>query len=379
MRILVASSSYKESLSSIQATNIISDSILQINPEYEVIKKPLSDGGTNFEDIIISNINGRHVFCEAHNAIGKKIKTQYGVSSDNNTAIIEMAKTCALANIPISLRNPLNTSSFGVGEQINHAIQYGCNNIILGLGDTGTHDMGLGLLQALQFEFYDHNHNLLLPAQGAQQLTKISEISDQNVDSKIKSCHFTIACDVNNPLLGENGSAHTFARQKGASPDMINILEKGATKFANILKKHTGKSVANIHGTGAAGGVAASMLALLNSQIVSGIGLVIKYSDIEKTLKNGIDLVITGEGKIDHQSLKGKASLEVSKLCQQYNIPVIAFCGILDDKSGEFANHFTSIKEISPKNTPLSEALKFAPQNLAKTTKETIKSYLNIL
>lgn len=375
MHILIATNSYKEALSAIHATNIISDVIKQICPNCLISQQPLSDGGHCFEDILVNSIGGRHILCNTHNAIGNIIKTQYGIAPDNTTAIIEMAKTCALADIPIKYRNPLMTSSFGVGEQIIHAVNNGCNNIIIGLGDTGTHDMGLGLLQALKFEFFDINNTLLPIAKGGNQLNKISRINDINVDTKIKKCKFTIASDVKNSLLGKTGAAQTFAPQKGATSDMVLELEKGALNFSKVLMKHTQKNVTNIAGCGAAGGVGASMLALLNTEMASGIDLIIKHSKIEQKLKNGVDLVITGEGKLDNQSLTGKAPIEISKLCKKYNIPVIAFCGVLDDENNQLSKTFTLIKEISPRNTTKQEALKQASKNLEKAAYSVLKNY----
>lgn len=374
MIILIASDSYKECMSAIQITDIIADTVHQIYPKAKIVKTPLSDGGEGFEDIIVGNAKGRHITCKARNSIGKIIKSRYGALPDGQTAIIEMAKTCALADIPLPLRNPLNTSSFGVGEQILHAAQKGFRNIVIGLGDTGTHDMGLGLLQALNFKFYDIHQKILPAAKGAGQLIKIAKIDDCTVPSVIKECNFTIAGDVHNTLLGKSGAAYTYASQKGATPDMVKELENGASNFAQIIKALTGKDIAYIKGGGAAGGVGAAMSGLLSAKIKSGINLAIRYSSIEQHLKNGIDLVITGEGKIDRQSLKGKAPIGISKLCAKYNTPVIAFCGQLEE-SRCLQKHFYAIKEISPCNMPLSEAIRTAPQNLKKAVEKTISEF----
>lgn len=371
MIVLIATDSFKECMSAIQITDIIANSIRQIYPNADIIKKPLSDGGEGFEDIVINNTKGRHIFCKTHNSIGQLSNSPYGVLPDNKTAIIEMAKTCALADIPPFLRNPLNTSTYGVGEQIFHAAKNGYHNIVIGLGDTGTHDMGIGLLQALKFRFYDTNQKLLPPAKGANQLVSIAKIDDSEVPPLIKNCQFTLACDVNNPLLGKNGAARSYAPQKGATPVIVERLEEGAANFANVIKEHTGKDITHIKGSGASGGVGASMSALLSAKIKSGINLVMQYSSIEQNLKEGVDMVITGEGRMDNQSLNGKVPLGISKLCAKYNIPVIAFCGQLGEKT-DIQKHFLTIKEISPKNIPISQAIKMAPQNLEVTIKRTI-------
>lgn len=377
MIILIASDSYKECMSAIQITDIIASSVHQIYPEAKIIKAPLSDGGEGFEDIIVSNAKGRHIACEAHNSIGKTIKSRYGALPDGKTAIIEMAKTCALADIPLPLRNPLKTSSFGVGEQILHAAQNGYRNIIIGLGDTGTHDMGLGLLQALNFRFYDADQKLLPAARGAKQLIQIAKIDDCAVPSVIKECNFTVAGDVRNTLLGKNGAAYTYAPQKGATPDMVEELECGASNFAKMIKEYMKKDIADIKGGGAAGGVGAAVSGLLSAKIKSGINLAIRYSSIEQHLRNGVDLVITGEGKMDGQSLKGKAPIGMSKLCAKYNTPIIAFCGQLG-KSRRLQKHFSAIKEISPRNLTLTEAIRTAPQNLKTAVEKTISEFFAV-
>ena len=336
----------------------------------------MADGGEGFEDIIVNNSGGQHVFCSASNALGDKIKSQYGLLPNNKTAVIEMAKTSALADIPLDLRNPMNTSTFGMGEQILHAINQEYQNIVIGLGGSGAHDMGLGLLQALGFQFFDSNNNLLPAAQGAKQLTQIAKIDESQVFPIIKNCHYTIACDVVNLLLGECGAAKTYAPQKGATPDMVEQLEKGAANFANVIKKYNGIDVTSLKGGGAAGGVGAAMTALLGAKMQSGIDLVMQYSGIEQDLAQGIDLVITGEGKMDNQSLNGKVPFGIASICSKYNTPVMAFCGRLGKDWQELKKYFVSINEISPKDMELAQAIKNTPQNLQLAVKQAIATWI---
>lgn len=375
MKFLVAIDKFKECLSAVELTDIISDTIYDIYPDAKIIKKPMADGGDGFEDIIINNTKGKHIYCPAHFCTGEIIDSRYGILTDKKTAIIEMAQTCGLNKIPVSLRNPMNTSTLGTGEQILDAIKHDCNNVIIGLGGTGTHDMGLGLLQALGFTFYDSKNNLLSTAGGAEQLSEIAKIDDSKVPEKVKKCHYTIACDVDNPLLGAKGAAHTYAKQKGATPEMVEQLEKGAANFAKVIKNHVGIDITNLKGSGAAGGVGAAMTALLNTKMQPGIDLVIKYSAIEQDLAQGVDLAITGEGKMDNQSLNGKVPLGVAKICAKYKVPVMAFCGRLENNCVELNKYFTSINEISPRNISLAEAIQNTPQNLVKTVKQVVTDW----
>ena len=372
MKFLIAPDSFKECLSAFDISAIIAQAIHQQFPDVQIIQKPMTDGGEGFEEIIINNAGGKHIFCPAHFCTGELIDSQYGILTSDNTAIIEMAKTCALGNIPTNLRNPMNTSTFGMGEQILHAINHKIDNIIIGLGGAGTHDMGLGLLQALGFAFYDCNGQLLENGGGAKQLIQIAGIDDSKVASNIKKANYIIACDVDNPLLGAKGAAHTYAPQKGATPEMVEQLEKGAANFASVIKKHTDIDITRLKGGGAAGGVGAAMSALLGAKMQSGIDLVIKYSQLEKDLAQGVDLAITGEGKMDNQSLNGKVPFGVAKICAKYKIPVMAFCGRLGNNCAELNKYFVSINEISPKDMDLAQAIKNTPQNLAKMVKQVI-------
>ncbi len=375
MKFLIAIDKFKECLSAVELTDIISDTIYDIYPDAEIIKKPMADGGDGFEDIIINSTKGKHIYCPAHFCTGEIIDSRYGILPDKKTAIIEMAQTCGLNKIPVPLRNPMNTSTFGMGEQILNAIKHNCNNIVIGLGGAGTHDMGLGLLQALGFKFYDNANHLLPPAKGAKQLTQIAKIDDSNVPEAVKKCRYTIACDVDNLLLGEKGAARTYAPQKGATHEMVEVLEIGATNFAQVIKNHTGIDITNLKGSGAAGGVGASMTALLNAKMQPGIDLVIKYSAIEQYLSQGIDLAITGEGKMDNQTLNNKAPWGIANICAEYNVPVMAFCGRLGDNCTELNKYFVSINEISPRNISLAEAIQNTPQNLVKAVKQVVTDW----
>ncbi len=372
MKILVAPDSFKECLSAFEISTIIAQTIHQQFPTAQIIQKPMTDGGEGFEDIIISNAKGKHIFCSAHFCTGELIDSQYGILTSEKTAIIEMAKTCALGNIPAYLRNPMNTSTYGMGEQILHALNQGIDNIIIGLGGAGTHDMGLGLLQALGFAFYGYDGRLLEKGSGGKQLLQIARIDSSKVASNIKKVNYTIACDVDNPLLGTTGAAHTYAPQKGATAEMVEQLEKGAANFADVIKKHTGVDVTRLKGGGAAGGVGAALAALLGAKMQSGIDLVMQYSGIEQELQKGIDLVITGEGKMDNLSLNGKVPFGVAKICAKYKIPVMAFCGRLGNNCAELNKYFVSINEISPKDMDLALAIKNTPQNLAKMVKQAV-------
>lgn len=324
MKVISALDSFKGSMSSIELSNIVEKGIKKIYPTAKVEKIPLADGGEGTVEALVSSTNGKIIEIMGTDPLGRKINTNYGILGDGKTAVIEMAKASGLDLLKEEERNPLLTTTYGTGELIADAIKKGYRKIIIGLGGSSTNDAGVGMLQALGFKFLDSYNNEL--GMGGKELNKIKFIDKSNVIKNLDKCKFEIACDVKNPLYGKNGAAYIYGKQKGATEKMIEELDLGLRNFAKIVSRTENKKIDNIAGAGAAGGLGGGILAFLNSELKSGVDIVIKNSHLEDKLKDA-DFLITGEGKIDNQSNMGKAPIGVAKLAKKYGVPVIGLAG----------------------------------------------------
>ncbi|MCC0706426.1 glycerate kinase [Clostridioides sp. ES-S-0190-01] len=324
MKILISIDSLKGSLSSIEAANAIKKGILKVEKDAKVKILPLADGGEGTVDALVQGMNGEKETIEVTGPIITKVNATYGLLKSTNTAIIEMAQASGLTLVPTELRNPLSTTTYGVGEIIKEAINKGYRNFIVGIGGSATNDAGVGMLQALGFEFYDENNNLV--GLGGKVLNEIRHIKIDNRLKELDKCSFKIACDVNNPLFGKNGAAYIYGPQKGATPKIIEELDNGLRNFAKIVKSDLDKDITNIEGTGAAGGLGFAFLAFLNSKLESGVKIILEEIKIENELKCA-DFVITGEGKLDNQTAMGKAPIGVAKMAKKYGAKVIGLAG----------------------------------------------------
>ena len=328
MKIVVSIDSLKGSLTSIEAGNAIKDGILSVDKDIEVVVMPLADGGEGTVDALVEGMNGEKQIISVTGPINEKVEATYGILKDSNTAIIEMAQSSGLPLVPKELRNPLNTTTYGVGEIIKEAINKGCRNFIVGIGGSATNDGGVGMLQALGFRFYDKDNNLV--GLGGKVLNEIVKIDTTSKLDELDECNFKIACDVNNPLYGLNGASHIYGPQKGATPEIVEELDKGLINFSQVVKKDLNKDVAQVPGVGAAGGLGFAFLAFLNSKLESGIKIILDEINLEKTIKDA-DFVITGEGRLDNQTAMGKAPIGVAKLAKKHGAKVIAMAGCVTD------------------------------------------------
>lgn len=370
MKVIVAIDSLKGSLSSIEAGNAIKTGILNSYKNAHVEVKPLADGGEGTVDALVKGMNGEFNNIEVMGPIGKKVKATYGILKESNTAIIEMAQASGLPLVPLKLRNPLDTTTYGVGEIIKEAMQRGCRNFIVGIGGSATNDCGVGMLQALGFRFYDKYNNEV--GLGGKVLSDICRIDSENKIKELDECRFKIACDVKNPLYGENGAAYIYGPQKGATSEIVNKLDSGLRTFSQVVKKYLGKDLSNIEGAGAAGGLGFGFLAFLNSNLESGIKIVLDEINLEEYIKDA-DIVITGEGRLDNQTAMGKAPIGVAKLAKQYDKKVIAFAGALtDDAKACNDNGIDSYFSIVNKAMSIEEAMNSenAKQNMINTVEQ---------
>lgn len=324
MKIVTAIDSFKGSMTSVEAGNAAAAGFKKADPSAEVIVRPLADGGEGTVEALIEGMNGQREEVLVSGPLEEKVNCVYGIIKDSMTAVIEMSGAAGITLIPKSSLNPLDTTTYGVGEVIKEAINKGCRRFIVGIGGSATNDGGVGMLQALGFEFLDKDGNEI--AHGAKGLKELASIKDDNVIKELKECKFMVACDVTNPLCGENGCSAVFGPQKGASPEMVKDMDKWMGHYAEITKKLYPDADAEYPGTGAAGGLGFAFLNFTNAELKSGIRIILEETRLEEYIKDA-DLVITGEGMLDFQTAMGKAPIGVAKLAKKYSKPVIAFAG----------------------------------------------------
>lgn len=324
MKIIVAPDSFKESLGAKEVALAIEEGIKKVFPQAEVIKVPLADGGEGTVEAMVEARGGKIVKKKVTSPLGEKIDAYFGILEDEFTAIVEMAQASGLSLIPQKKRNPLFATTYGTGELIKEALDRGCQKIIVGIGGSATVDGGAGMAQALGAKLLDKEGNEV-PFGGAG-LEEIININMEKFDTRIADVEVVVASDVDNPLCGPQGAARVYGPQKGATPEMVEILDRNLAHFARLIKKFLRKEVADIPGAGAAGGLGAGLIAFLGAKLKPGIDLMIEASHLQEKLK-GADLVISGEGRIDEQTAYGKAPMGVTERAKKKNIPVILIGG----------------------------------------------------
>lgn len=324
MKVVIAIDSLKGSLSSMEAGMAIKDGILAAKPDAEVIVKPLADGGEGTTDALIEGMNGERIDLTVTGPMHTPVDAYYGYLKDTNTAVMEMASAAGITLVPDSEKNPLLATSYGVGEMINDAIQRGCRNFIIGIGGSVTNDGGIGMLKALGVRFLDENGKDA--GEGGQALAKVARIDVSGMNPLLKECHIQVACDVNNPLCGKNGSTYVYGPQKGVTEDMKKTLDEAMAHFARVTSETLENDYMNTPGAGAAGGLGYAFLAYTGAALTPGIELILDAVGLEEEL-SGADVVVTGEGRLDFQTAMGKAPVGVARLAKKYNAKVIAFAG----------------------------------------------------
>ena len=365
MKIVLAIDSFKGSLTSAEAGTAAIEAIRTKVPNCLTEIIPIADGGEGMLSVMLNAIGGTMHSLEAHNPCMERATASYGISPDGRTAFIEMANISGLPLIREEQRNPWGTTTYGTGELIADALEKGCTHFILGIGGSATNDAGTGMLQSLGFRFLDAAGNEL--GQGGKILEQIASIDDSQKHPLLANARFTVACDVQNPFDGPEGAAYVFARQKGADNAMIAALDKGMQHFASIIGTHTGKDISRIPGSGAAGGMGGGMMAFLNAELKSGADLLLDISRFEERM-TGADLIITGEGRIDRQSLMGKVPGKILQMGLSRGIPVIAIAGCVEDKALLLEAGFKGVYATMPDSMSLEEAMKpdIAKQNIRK-------------
>jgi glycerate 2-kinase len=326
-RILIAPDKFKGTLSAPQVCDAIGAAITTTNPDWSIEKIPMADGGEGTCELLVSASGGKFISAKARDPLFREIETQYGLSPDGQTAFIEMANASGLSLLKTSERNPLLTSTIGTGDIIVHALKKGVRKFIIGCGGSATNDGGIGMASALGIFFLDEEGTPLLPV--GMNLSKIKTIDTSKAMKEISTCQFMLITDVDNPLCGKEGASHTFAKQKGATPLQIEKLDRGLSHFSKILEAQFGKGVTNFAGAGAAGGFPVSAKIFLNAELNLGIDFIMDYVGMEEKIKQA-DLVISGEGKLDKQSVRGKTVSGISRFCKKHNKKLWVVCGSSD-------------------------------------------------
>jgi glycerate kinase len=366
MKVVIAPDSFKESMSAKEVCDCAERGILSIFPEWEIVKVPMADGGEGTLESLIDATNGKIYNEETLNPIGEKIISRYGILGDKNIAIIEMASTSGIELIPKEKRDPYITTTYGTGQLMLKALDHDVERIILGIGGSATTDGGAGMLQALGAKLMDENGREI--GFGGFELGKLAKIDFSNLDERLRKVEILVACDVSNPLTGKNGSAYVFGPQKGATPQMVEVLDNNLLHYSKIVKRDLNMEINNIPGAGAAGGLGAGLLTL-GGILKKGVEIVIDTVDLEEKLKDA-DLVITGEGGMDKQTIYGKTPFGVAELAKKYNIPVIGIAGNLGNGYEIlYDNGFDAIFSIMPGVRTLETALISGSVNVENTVR----------
>ncbi|MFY9413938.1 MAG: glycerate kinase [Tepidanaerobacteraceae bacterium] len=380
MMIVVAPDSFKGSLSSIQAANAIEKGIIgaaqTCREPVEVIKVPIADGGEGTVEAIITANKGEIVKTRVLDPLGREIDSFFGILPDNS-AVIEMAAASGLNLLGDDERNPMKTTTYGTGQLIKEALDYGCKRIIIGIGGSATNDGGVGMAQALGVSFLDEEGNQI--AFGGGELSKISKIDVSLLDPRIKDTVITIASDVKNPLCGPNGASAVYGPQKGATPEMVETLDRNLKHLAKTIHEQLNIDILNVPGSGAAGGLGAGLMAFLGAKFCLGIKLVTELARLEEKIQRA-DLVVTGEGSTDYQTLFGKVPHGIADIAKKYSKPVICISGSLGKGYEQLYNEgIDAFFSIVNRPMSLEEAMNNAEVLLEQTAKNVIKVYLRSL
>ena len=376
-KVILAIDSFKGCLSSKEAETAAAQGIRHAFPTCEIICLPVADGGEGMQRVLTEALNGQEIRLSAHDPLMQMRQTAYGLSGDGTTAFIEMAAISGLPLVPLRQRNPSLTTTYGTGELIKDALNRGCRRFVIGLGGSATNDAGLGMLQALGFRFRDRYGNELGKAQPmcGQLLNEIAFIDSSTALPALREARFTAACDVCNPFFGPEGAACVFAPQKGADPEMVAALDKGLQHLAQVIWQTTGRDIATLPGAGAAGGMGGTLSALLNAELKPGIDLLLDLTDFDKLIE-GADLIITGEGKSDRQTVMGKVPSGILKRARRQGIPVILVSGSIEDADILNQAGFRAAFSITPAPMSLEEAMR--PSTACRNIMQTVEQICRI-
>lgn len=371
MRIVIAPDYFKECLSAPEVAASLRKGVLAVFPKADVVNMPMADGGEGTLDILVQATGGRKISVQVHDPLNRTMEAQYGILGDEETVVVELASASGIQLLQPHERNPLFTTTYGTGELIKHAVEQGYRKFILGLGGSATNDGGAGLLQALGMRLTSSDGKGV--KYGGEILRSIREVSMDEWLPDLRLCQFTVACDVCNPLCGPNGASYIFGAQKGATPEMLPVLDTALKHFSRLLSVYFGVDWSTTPGAGAAGGVAFSLLSCLRAKIVPGFGLIAGYTHLEDYIREA-DWVMTGEGKVDRQTLSGKVPMGVTELAAAYKVPVVVFCGQMGEGAELlYEKGVRAIIQISEPGTDIAVSIAQAPKLLAQSAEKFMK------
>ncbi len=374
MRIILAPDSFKGSLTASQVAENMERGIKKVLPQAQTVKLPMSDGGEGLVDSLTGASGGQLFWKQVTGPLGEPLEACWGILGDGETGVIEMAAASGLVLVPQEKRDPMLTTTYGTGELIQAALQYGCKKLIIGIGGSATNDGGMGMAKALGVKFLDEQGRNLGP--GGGQLIHLARIDSSGLDPNLQNVSILTACDVNNPLTGPQGASAVYGPQKGADENMVNKLDNGLRHFARVIQRDLGADVEFTPGAGAAGGLGAGIMAFLRGTLTPGIDLVIDMVGLENELAH-CDLVFTGEGRLDAQSVFGKVPVGVARRAKRMGIPVIALAGSIAEEAEPL--HQEGITAyLSVTNSPISlhEAMRNASKNIQLTIMEIMRLLL---
>lgn len=370
MKIVVSPDSFKGSLTATEAGQVIVRGIKEFDSTIETVLLPVADGGEGTLEPLISATEGKLVFLEVNDPIGRLIRVEYGILGDGETCVIEMAKASGLTLLLDHERNPLIASTFGTGELIRHALDKGYRKFVIGIGGSATNDGGTGMLRALGMKFLNEVGDEI--SQGAESLQSLHEIDATEFDLRIADSHFVIACDVDNPFIGPDGATAIFGPQKGVTPEQVESIDKNLANLANKIESLTGIALHDRPGAGAAGGLGGAFLAFFPVTLKPGIEVVLEAVNFHQQIEHA-DFIITGEGKSDLQTLSGKAPIGIASVAKAKNIPVILISGLIaSDSILALSTHFDLLVSVTDDSVSQQESIENAEHYLEIRTKETM-------
>ena len=374
-KIVVASDSFKGSLTSLEVAQSVAKAVKEAYPSCEVVEVNVADGGEGTMDALQQTLGGRKVILEVSDPLGRPVDASYVILEDGSTAVLEMSAASGLPLLAPEERNPSKTSTLGTGELIRDALDKGCRKFLVGIGGSATNDAGMGMLHALGYRFMDASGTELAPVGGS--MINVASIDMSGRHPALSEAQFIVACDVKAPLYGPDGAAYVFAPQKGADNEMVEALDMGLRHFAEVSAFATGCDSSSLEGSGAAGGLGYAFRQFLGASLERGVEMVLDAIHFDELL-NGADLVITGEGRVDSQTLTGKTPYGVARRALRQWIPVVAIGGSVTlDKSQAQLAGFKDVLQVTPVGMPLQEAMKpeVAAENIYQTIKTSLKKY----
>ncbi len=376
MKIVIAPDSFKENLTSLEVASALERGIKRVRPRAKCIKVPMADGGEGTVQSLVDATGGKIVKKRVMGPLGEPVTARYGILGDGTTAVIEMAEASGLPLVPRERRDPLRATTFGTGELILDAIERGVSAIVIGIGGSATVDGGTGMAQALGVSFLGGNGLALTEPGCGALLERITEVDIHGLDPRVRKTRITIACDVENPLCGPRGAARVFGPQKGATPEMVEVLDRNLRHLATLIKRDLGIDVLRVAGGGAAGGLGAGLIAFARAKLKRGVDLVIDAVGLAKHLR-GADLVITGEGRVDFQTAFGKTPAGVAKAARKLKIPVVAIGGgLADDARGVFEHGIDALEAGAARDMDLAEALRLSRAHLENAGERVMRLVL---